>query len=59
VSTLLEVIKEGLAHAEGAPFVLLVYERHVCGLRVAVVVEGQRKMSCVGEESRMVERAVA
>jgi hypothetical protein len=52
VSALLEVVKESLAHAEGAPFVLLVYERHVCGLRVAVV-EGQAERSCAGEASRV------
>jgi hypothetical protein len=40
MSILLEVVQEGLAHLRGAPLVLLVDKRHVCGLRVAV--EGSR-----------------
>lgn len=49
MAALLEEIKKRLAHAESAPFVLLLDERHVCGLRVAV--EGYIKRSCVGEEA--------
>ena len=52
MAALLEEIKKRLAHAESAPFVLLLDERHVCGLRVAV--EGYIKRSCVGEEAAAV-----
>ena len=55
VSALLEVIQESLAHADGAPFVLLFNERHVCGRRAAVG-EGQREKACTGEESRAASR---
>lgn len=36
MAALLEVVDEGLAHADSAPFRLLVDERHGCGQRVAV-----------------------
>lgn len=55
VSALLEVVQKSLAHADGAPFVLLFNERHVCGRRVAVG-EGQREESSAGEESRAASR---
>jgi hypothetical protein len=57
VATLLEVIEKSLAHANGAPLMLLFDERHVCGLRVAVD-EGQGKKSCAGEASRAASRQV-
>lgn len=51
VAALLEVVEERLAHAGGAPFVLLFNERHVRGLRVGVA--GYGKKRCAGKESRV------
>lgn len=50
VAALLEVVEEGLAHADGAPFVLLVDERHGCGgCGQREAVEGSKESARAGK----------